>query len=92
MKYYKSKFSIYYIVTIILFIISKNILHYSNNNNKIGIQIQIIFSYWTKYCEIFIKTIKLATVILNSTHVPFLNTIFSTIVNLSNNNISKYYE
>lgn len=78
MKYYKSKFSIYYIVTIILFIISKNILHYSNNNNKIGIQIQIIFSYWTKYCEIFIKTIKLATVILNSTHVPFLNTIFST--------------
>lgn len=79
MKYYKSKFSIYYIVTIILFIISKNILHYSNNNNKIGIQIQIIFSYWTKYCEIFIKTIKLATVILNSTHVPFLNTIFSTI-------------
>lgn len=39
MKYYKSKFSIYYIVTIILFIISKNILHYSNNNNKIGIQI-----------------------------------------------------
>lgn len=79
MKYYKSKFSIYYIVTIILFIISKNILHYSNNNNKIGIQIQIIFSYWTKYCEIFIKIIKLATVILNSTHVPFLNTIFSTI-------------
>lgn len=52
MKYYKLKFSIYYIVTIILFIISKNILHYSNNNNKIGIQIQIIFSYWTKYCEI----------------------------------------